>query len=840
MLYSSNSETMISVNYRDKEAATYGAVSGLQEARNRIQPVFGDLALSGNIPTDLPSNSNGQVLYIINPGVGQTVADIAPWKATINGKPNPYFDNELCQENIKALGVTGTPGVPCTAVPNGAAWYKVYDNSANATNWKLTDASGNPTPLDYKWVRVTLKADNNAPVYIQNNTAANGTQVCWDGTSHQLQKPAGAATNCMGATTGSSVGNVTLIDKGSGYNTAKPPTVTFVGGGGSGAAATAQLTSTTGSISAASVTASKNGSGYTSVPSVTIQSPDGSGATLKAVVNGAPVTALSVAGSNYCYAPGTSGESLNFNPSDPGTGNPATATVTMGSQACVSAATVTASCDKNAYKNQTLTITSVPGGQGSGFSGTITFDKQGNVSSAPVTITNVGSYTSVPSGSQNISFSNSGKSCTVSVSFVGGIQITSLNLTNGGEYLSKPIATISGTWPSAPSKTPPAVNVTWSASGPSFGTLKRIDVTNGGTGYASPNPYTLIISGGGGSGAQGTATASGALTYVSGLTLTNGGSGYTSAPQVVITDPSSPQKGFGASATAALVGGTPLNYGAVYMLTALAVTHNGSGARAMAQMETDVRPPWEFKLGGALTLAGPSPTFGSPNSNIFPINGNDANSCAQTTYPPMPAIGVYDDPNNPTSPTAQEDVIDGLGKPKNYIGAQSSPDIENVFDSIGTDPSQLNALVTDIASQPGTTNVTGPATSIPNPGTAANPTTTVVNGDLTLSGNPSGYGVLVVTGNLTLNGDFTWHGVILVIGNAVVNNQGGGNGQITGAVYVANTNGSNLGTPTFNWNGGGGNGIQYDHCWADNLLNKYPPTPSTKSMQVLSSRMLQF
>jgi hypothetical protein len=82
--------------------------------------------------------------------------------------------------------------------------------------------------------------------------------------------------------------------------------------------------------------------------------------------------------------------------------------------------------------------------------------------------------------------------------------------------------------------------------------------------------------------------------------------------------------------------------------------------------------------------------------------------------------------------------------------------------------------------------------------------------------------------------------VILVIGNAVVNNQGGGNGQITGAVYVANTNGSNLGTPTFNWNGGGGNGIQYDHCWADNLLNKYPPTPSTKSMQVLSSRMLQF
>jgi hypothetical protein len=204
MLYSSNSETMISVNYRDKEAATYAAVSGLQEARNRIQPVFGDLALSGKTPTNLPTNSNGQVLYIVNPGPGQTVADIAPWKDKINGNPNPYFDNELCQENIVGLGVTGTPGVSCNTVPNGSAWYTVYDNSASTTNWKLTDASGNPVPLDYKWVRVTLKADNNAPVYIQDAAPADGThQVCWDGTSHQLQKSAATGTNCIAATTGS-------------------------------------------------------------------------------------------------------------------------------------------------------------------------------------------------------------------------------------------------------------------------------------------------------------------------------------------------------------------------------------------------------------------------------------------------------------------------------------------------------------------------------------------------------------------------------------------------------------------------------------------------------------
>jgi hypothetical protein len=85
--------------------------------------------------------------------------------------------------------------------------------------------------------------------------------------------------------------------------------------------------------------------------------------------------------------------------------------------------------------------------------------------------------------------------------------------------------------------------------------------------------------------------------------LTAGEAGYTSAPQVVITDPLG--VGSGASGAAALLGGVPpVNYGAVYMMTSLAVTHNGTGTRALAQMETAVRPPWRFKLGGALTLAG--------------------------------------------------------------------------------------------------------------------------------------------------------------------------------------------------------------------------------------------
>jgi Tfp pilus assembly protein PilX len=44
MMFSSDTETSIAVNYRDKNSGTYAALSGLQEARDRLQPLHGDLS----------------------------------------------------------------------------------------------------------------------------------------------------------------------------------------------------------------------------------------------------------------------------------------------------------------------------------------------------------------------------------------------------------------------------------------------------------------------------------------------------------------------------------------------------------------------------------------------------------------------------------------------------------------------------------------------------------------------------------------------------------------------------------------------------------------------------
>lgn len=80
----------------------------------------------------------------------------------------------------------------------------------------------------------------------------------------------------------------------------------------------------------------------------------------------------------------------------------------------------------------------------------------------------------------------------------------------------------------------------------------------------------------------------------------------------------------------------------------------------------------------------------------------------------------------------------------------------------------------------------------------------IVNGDLDVSGNLGGGGLLVVRGNLSCNGAFTYNGLVLVIGAGNVN-LGDSNHDIIGGMFVVNlTNlggGPSLGTPTFSISG---------------------------------------
>ena len=267
----------------------------------------------------------------------------------------------------------------------------------------------------------------------------------------------------------------------------------------------------------------------------------------------------------------------------------------------------------------------------------------------------------------------------------------------------------------------------------------------------------------------------------------------------------------------------------VFEVTALAVTPSGS--QRMVQY-TVSQTNMNLQFPSALTFDGLTPTYNAPNSNPFDMNGNDrsgsnpAPTCTVPVQLSKPAVGVI-------SPADIATAASGIpsNRLNHYLGSGGTPSVANVTLPTNEDSvSSLNNLVAQIA-KAGTV-VTGPASqgSI-NLGSASNPQITVVQadpnvpgstGDLTLTGNNTGYGILVVTGTLTFSGNSGWRGIVLVVGQGSLQENGGGNNEYDGAMLVAKTLDAQghplatLGAPVVNWNGGGGNGVYYDSCWIAN------------------------
>ena len=178
MMYVADTETLVNRNFRDSQRSYDAAWSGVQEARERLMP---ENTPPHRItpPAALPQGPSS-IVYVTNPRSGETI------DPTVAG---PYFDNELCHENFVGLGLANPGiGIPCAAgPPSGAVTYVPSDAP-------FTNTAG---ALDYKWVRITLKANNTAHAFSPPNPAfpglvtgavANNTiPVCWDGANQQLK-----------------------------------------------------------------------------------------------------------------------------------------------------------------------------------------------------------------------------------------------------------------------------------------------------------------------------------------------------------------------------------------------------------------------------------------------------------------------------------------------------------------------------------------------------------------------------------------------------------------------------------------------------------------------------
>lgn len=810
LMYSTNMETVINANYRDKQVAMYAAASGLQEGRDRLQPAAPSIPL----PTEFPTMSNYQVLYIINPKNGETVA---PWD-----RNNKYKDTELCQEGI--LGLTPTPGAPCDELPTGSDWYTVIDNSSDSSEpWKYT------TPLDTKWIRVTLKGNNMTPVIATGPAnAGDPTQTCWNGIQ-QVLLPDGYGPDCG---PDGSIVKVTVTAGGTGYTS--NPTVTFSPPPTGGTLATGTATIgplSTGQLS--SITVDNGGAGYTTPPTVSFVG-DGANASATALIvpPGAPVASVAIASpGEQCYVvPPT----VSFS----GGGSGATGVATLDlTPSCVAGWTVTGSC--HARRGTTVSGVGLSGASGSGFSGSITF-KSGSGAVIATTIENPGDgYSSNPTTLTDLSGCGS-----LTVTAIAGSRVATLGLSSfGSGYTSVPTVTVASG--AGTDVAPPTGTATL---GPAVigGNVSAIQLNNPGSGYTTP-PLVVLSGGGLGVTTVATATANMATTQtVTGITLTDPGLGYTFNPTVTITGGG----GTGATATASRANGS--DYGRMFLVTAMSETRSGAKAMAQAELASPVAGAW---FPGALTLNGPNPILDDvPNSVQFKVDGHDRNSCSETAEDLRPAVGGFDDPNADPPTHSVDDIIDAIPdlREPNYIGTGGSPSVVNIYGNLGetmSTPSGLKALMDAVAASPGA-HVYGNNPSSINQGSAANPAINFVDGDVTLGGLTNGYGILAVTGKLTGIGSFQWHGIILVIGDGEMVYNGGGVPEINGTVFVSKiwddhtTKNllTSLGSPYMDWNGGGGNGIYYDHCWVENLIPVVPfiPPPSTKPLKILSTRTVSY
>lgn len=307
----------------------------------------------------------------------------------------------------------------------------------------------------------------------------------------------GAFANTSLDLTNQSVFSINVINQGTGYSATTPPAVTFTGGGGTGATGTAVVSN--GRV--VSITVTSRGSGYTSAPTIAIAPPTTGTTATAAAVMGAGVAQVNIVlpGSEYINTPTVTFSMPNFADGVRATGtaivNPSTlqvtgVNITDAGSGYTTAPTVTITSGTGATAQAILTGKTVLGA---------VIISQGFDYAAPPTIEFVG---------------GDGQGATGTAVLSNG-RVTAINITSAGSgYITAPTIVFND-----PAGAQAFANVS------STGTIGSITLVNGGFFYAAA-PEVIIQPTVGGPGGGAVATATVANGQVTGVTVTNGGSGY--------------------------------------------------------------------------------------------------------------------------------------------------------------------------------------------------------------------------------------------------------------------------------------------------------------------------
>lgn len=363
----------------------------------------------------------------------------------------------------------------------------------------------------------------------------------------------GAVLNCA---VSFSISDVSISAGGSGYTTSA--TISFSGGGGSGAAATPIISG--GAVVGVTMTA--GGSGYTTLPTVTVNPVGGGSGAVAAAVAGTPLsTAVIVSGgTNYpCVHIAGAGTGAQAYFISNGT-NVTSVKLVSGGTGYGSAPTVTIKNCGGAGVDFDGTVTAtVSGGAVTGFSVTVPGTNATYDSKVTFTSTNDNYYTYYNNGVPWTYPQGYGYSDGTNDGVITGIVLTSITTkVNPGVGVTVDTITMGGG---------SGLNVSLRYAGYQ---VQSVSVVAGGGNYQPNNPpfaspttvsfAGTLINGANGYAATATATV---VAVVTGITVSNAGFNYTDAPTVTLTG------GGGSGATAVA------NCSAT--LASITVSNQGSG-----------------------------------------------------------------------------------------------------------------------------------------------------------------------------------------------------------------------------------------------------------------------
>jgi hypothetical protein len=207
----------------------------------------------------------------------------------------------------------------------------------------------------------------------------------------------------------------------------------------------------------------------------------------------------------------------------------------------------------------------------------------------------------------------------------------------------------------------------------------------------------------------------------------------------------------------------------------LVVTAFGGQGSARRTVEIEaVRPPIEI-LQSAMYTENADVTF---NGTQFLVSGSDWDPVTGAVVPGNPDV-----PGMITTGNAGTTTGNLNGQQQNNVeGTGGEPSVAT--SSVDLDLQALRDAYVNMA------EVTLPAGTYSGVSWGDVDTYTVVHctGDMHISGNVTGGGVLIVDGDFTLTGSFTWYGLVLVMGH--IETSGGGSGiHLYGAVLSQGANG---------------------------------------------------